>query len=67
MDIPEYAPPRHHKTGRDDPDLFEELMGKQRREQPQDSIFANNPFVDGFFEWMGSREGQQSPIFATFI
>jgi hypothetical protein len=20
---------------------------------------ANNPFVDGFFEWMGSREGQQ--------
>ena len=34
-------------------------MGKQRREQPQDNIFANNPFVDGFFEWMGSREGQQ--------
>jgi hypothetical protein len=34
-------------------------MGKQRREQPQDSIFANKPFVDGFFEWMGSREGQQ--------
>ena len=34
-------------------------MGKQRREQPQDSIFANNPFVDDFFEWMGSREGQQ--------
>ena len=34
-------------------------MGKQRREQSQDSIFANNPFVDGFFEWMGSREGQQ--------
>jgi hypothetical protein len=35
-------------------------MGKQRREQPQDSIFANNPFLDGLFEWMDSPEGQQS-------
>jgi hypothetical protein len=39
--------------------ILEVFIGKQRREQPQDSIFANNPFVDGFFEWMGSREGQQ--------
>jgi hypothetical protein len=31
-------------------------MGKQRREQSQDSIFVDNPFVDGFLEWMGSRE-----------
>jgi hypothetical protein len=50
-----------HKTGRDGPDLFEDIiMGKQRREQPQDSIFANNPFLDGLFEWMDSPEGQQS-------
>jgi hypothetical protein len=35
-------------------------MGKQRREQPQDSIFANNPFLDGLFDWMDSPEGQQS-------
>jgi hypothetical protein len=28
-------------------------MGKQRREQSQDSIFVDNPFVDGFLEWMG--------------
>jgi hypothetical protein len=28
--------------------------------QPQDSIFANNPFLDGLFEWMDSPEGQQS-------
>ena len=35
-------------------------MGKQRREQPQDSIFANNPFLDGLFEWMDLPEGQQS-------
>ena len=34
-------------------------MGKQRREQPPDSIFGDNPFGDGFLEWMGSREGQQ--------
>jgi hypothetical protein len=34
-------------------------MSKQRNEHPQDSTFANNPFIDGFFEWMGSREGQQ--------
>jgi hypothetical protein len=38
---------------------LEVFMGKQRREPPQDNIFANNPFVDDFFEWMGSREGQQ--------
>jgi len=54
------APPRQHTTGRDGPDLFEGLMGKQRREQPQDSIFADNPFLDGLFEWMDSPEGQQS-------
>src|SRR6516165_1619630 len=44
------------KTGRDGPDRVEDLMGKQRREQSQDSIFVDNPFVDGFLEWMGSRE-----------
>ena len=60
MDIPEHAPPRQHKTGLDGPDLVEDIMGKQRREQPQDSIFANNPFLDGLFEWIDSPEGQQS-------
>src|SRR5277367_2596465 len=54
------APPRKHKTGRDGPDLLEDLMGKQRREQPQDSIFADNPFLDGLFEWMDTPEGQKS-------
>jgi hypothetical protein len=39
--------------------ILEVFMGKQRREPPQDNIFANNPFVDDFFEWMGSREGQR--------
>ena len=27
-------------------------MGKQRKEHPQDSIFANNPFLDRLFDWM---------------
>jgi len=35
-------------------------MGKQRREPPQDNIFANNPFVDDFFEWMGSRDASNA-------
>jgi hypothetical protein len=30
-------------------------MGKQRREQLQDSIFADNPFVDGFLEWLAAN------------
>jgi len=34
-------------------------MGKQRKEHPQDSIFASNPFLDGLFDWMDSPEGQQ--------
>jgi hypothetical protein len=59
MAIPDHAQPRQLKTGLDGPDLFEDIMGKQRRAQPQDSIFANNPFVDGFLEWMGSRDGRQ--------
>ena len=59
MDIPEDTPPRQHKTGRDGPDRVEDLMSKQRREQSQDRIFVDNPFVDGFLEWMGSREGRQ--------
>ena len=59
-DIPDHARLRQHKTGLDGPDLVEDIMGKQRREQPQDSIFANNPFLDGLFEWIDSPEGQQS-------
>ena len=59
-DIPDPARLRQHKTGLDGLDLVEDIMGKQRREQPQDSIFANNPFLDGLFEWMDSPEGQQS-------
>lgn len=35
-------------------------MGRQRKEHPQDSIFADNPFLDGLFEWMDSPEGQNS-------
>ena len=58
--IREHAAPRQYKTGRDGPNLFDDLMGKQRREPPPDSIFGDNLFVDGFLDWMGSPEGQQS-------
>jgi hypothetical protein len=61
MDILDYARPRQHETGLDGPDLIEDIMGKPRKEQPEaESIFANNPFIEGLFEWMDSPEGQQS-------
>ena len=61
MDILDYARPRQHETGLDGPDLLEDIMGKPRKEQPEaESIFANNPFIEGLFEWMDSPEGQQS-------
>ena len=35
-------------------------MGKPRKEHPEEeSIFANNPFVEGLFEWMDSPEGER--------
>ena len=34
-------------------------MLARRRQQPQDTIFADNPFLDGLLDWMGSPEGQQ--------
>ena len=61
MDILDYARPHQHETGLDGPDLIEDIMGKPRKEQPEaESIFANNPFIEGLFEWMDSPEGQQS-------
>ena len=59
--ILDYARPRQHETGLDGPDLIEDIMGKPRKEQPEaESIFANNPFIEGLFEWMDSPEGRQS-------
>jgi len=34
-------------------------MASWSKEDPQDSIFENNPFIDGLFEWMDSPEGGQ--------
>ena len=37
-------------------------MGNWRKENaddPEDSIFANNPFLDDLLEWRHSPEGQQ--------
>jgi hypothetical protein len=40
-------------------DPFEDLMGRQRKQHEQDSIFANNPFIDGLSAWMDAPEGAQ--------
>ena len=33
-------------------------MGKPRKKHPEEeSIFMNNPFIEGLFEWMDSPEG----------
>ena len=35
-------------------------MGKPRKKHPEeDTIFANNPFIEGLFEWMDSPEGEK--------
>jgi len=34
-------------------------MASWSKDDPQDSVFENNPFVDGLFEWMDSPEGGQ--------
>src|SRR6266478_2975473 len=58
MDILDYARPRQHETGLDGPDLIEDIMGKPRKEQPEaESIFANNPFIEGLFAKMLSASG----------
>jgi hypothetical protein len=51
---------RANKTGLVGPDPFEDRMGKPRKEHPEEeSIFANNPFIEGLFEWMDSPEGEK--------
>jgi hypothetical protein len=54
------TPDRANKTGLVGPDPFEDPMGKPRKEHPdEESIFASNPFIEGFFEWMDSPEGEK--------
>jgi hypothetical protein len=33
------------------------LMGKQRKEHPEDNAFVNKPFIDEFSDWVDSPEG----------
>jgi hypothetical protein len=35
-------------------------MGKKRKQPSEQSIFDDNPFLDGFFEWMDSAEGERA-------
>ena len=59
------------ETGPVGPDPIEDLMGRQRKQHEQDSILANNPFIDGLFEWMDSPEGTQymeiSDVLSTLL
>ena len=36
------------------------VMGKKRWQVSEQTIFDNNPFLDGFFEWMDSPEGERA-------
>jgi hypothetical protein len=35
-------------------------MSKKRKQLSEQSIFDNNPFLDGFFEWMDLPEGERA-------
>ena len=35
-------------------------MGKKRWQVSEQTIFDDNPFLDGFFEWMDSPEGERA-------
>jgi hypothetical protein len=43
------------------------LMGKQRNQQPQNNIFAGNPFLDDLLAWRHSPEGEQFAAFADVL
>jgi hypothetical protein len=34
-------------------------MSKQRKQLPEDNVFADNPFLEGLLEWRDSPEGEQ--------
>ena len=49
------------QAGLDGPDPFEDLMGKPRKQHPDaESIFTDNPFIEGIFAWMDSPEGENA-------
>ena len=49
------------QAGLDGPDRFEDLMGKPRKQHPDaESIFTDNPFIEGIFAWMDSPEGENT-------
>ncbi len=51
---------RMSRSTRDRANTKRDPMGKPRKEHPEEeSIFANNPFIEGFFEWMDSPEGEK--------
>jgi len=35
-------------------------MGKKRKQPSEQSVFDDNPFLEGFFAWMDSPEGERA-------
>ena len=35
-------------------------MGRKRKQPSEQSVFDDNPFLDGFFAWMDSPEGERA-------
>jgi hypothetical protein len=62
MEISGQAQPREDKIGLAGRNLIEclrtHLMGKQRKDHPQDNVFANKPFIEEFSDWMDTPEGE---------
>jgi hypothetical protein len=36
------------------------VMGRKRKQPSEQSVFDDNPFLDGFFAWMDSPEGERA-------
>ena len=59
MDISEQAHPRGDEAGLEGPiDMRTHLMGKQRKEHPEDNVFVNKPFIEEFSDWVDSPAGE---------
>ena len=60
MDMREQTQPREDQPASTAPTQKRiRLMSKQRKELPEDNVFANNPFLEGLLEWRDSPEGEQ--------
>jgi hypothetical protein len=58
MDISEQALPREDEPAAKAPiDMRTHLMGKPRKQHPEDNAFGSKPFIEEFSDWVDSPEG----------